>query len=298
MKSSHRKGTLKIAFLLSVMGLLLLEGCATWPGGPDYRLPPITDAPTRQWHPGKIVWHDLLTTDLPAARRFYGELFGWTFREIDGYTEIHHGGRKIGGLLPLQPTAEKPVASQWLMALSVPDLDAALEQVKGSGGRLINGPLDLGPRGTGALIADPAGAHLLLLHARGGDPADRRPDLGDWLWNEVWALKAKPLVDFYRRLGHYEAVLEGEDYRVFVGEGRWRAGLRLIDQPAYAGRWVPVVRVADPAALLDEVRRLGGEVWRAPGEGAADEDTALIADDTGALLILQRWTFTAAGEEE
>ena len=31
---------------------------------------------------GRFVWHDLLTKDVSAARRFYGELFGWRFEDI------------------------------------------------------------------------------------------------------------------------------------------------------------------------------------------------------------------------
>src|SRR5215510_8485289 len=31
---------------------------------------------------GRFVWHDLLTKDVNAAKRFYGELFGWRFEDI------------------------------------------------------------------------------------------------------------------------------------------------------------------------------------------------------------------------
>ena len=30
--------------------------------------------------PGKIIWHDLITHDMAAAQRFYGELFGLDVR--------------------------------------------------------------------------------------------------------------------------------------------------------------------------------------------------------------------------
>jgi len=53
--------------------------------------------------------------------------------------------------------------------------------------------------------------------------------------------------------------------------------------------WVPVVRVADPEATVQRVKELGGVVWIAPGEGPSDGDNALIADTTGALLLIQRW---------
>jgi uncharacterized protein len=33
--------------------------------------------------PGSLTWNDLVTNDTDAASRFYSELFGWTFDEID-----------------------------------------------------------------------------------------------------------------------------------------------------------------------------------------------------------------------
>jgi hypothetical protein len=45
-------------------------------------LPPVTDAPTGERLPGKIIWRDLLTNDPAASQRFYGELFGWEFESV------------------------------------------------------------------------------------------------------------------------------------------------------------------------------------------------------------------------
>src|SRR5688572_19733776 len=33
---------------------------------------------------GKVVWNDLMTEDLDAARRFYGGVLGWTFDNYSG----------------------------------------------------------------------------------------------------------------------------------------------------------------------------------------------------------------------
>jgi len=33
---------------------------------------------------GKVVWNDLITDDIAAARRFYGGMFGWTFVDTTG----------------------------------------------------------------------------------------------------------------------------------------------------------------------------------------------------------------------
>jgi predicted enzyme related to lactoylglutathione lyase len=145
------------------------------------------------------------------------------------------------------------------------------------------------------LIEDPQGAHLVLLHAKGGDPGDAEPAIGEWLWNETWSVFPDKTADFYRSLGRYSSTLRGNGYVVLINEGKWRAGVRRVDQDAFGGRWIPVVRVEDPVPLLEKVKELGGLVLVRPEEN--HNRTALISDNTGALLMLQQWTFPAKGEE-
>lgn len=286
--TNKRAGTGWRAFLLLS---LLLGGCTTMTPESQPPLPAITDTPRGTWHPGKMVWHDLLTPDVDAARRFYGELFGWTFEPRGRYTLVRHDGRRIGGMLAMPEREGKRPLATWLVTLSVPDVDQAVNWTRSRGGEVLNGPVDMPERGRGALIRDPRGAAILVLRARDGDPPDRVPGIGDWLWNERWSIVLDAPTDFYRVLGDYEAVLEGADYRVLVAEGKWRAGIRRIAEQAYAARWVPAVRVADPAALVERVEALGGQVLVRPGEHEGNPDAALITDDQGALLILQRWSF-------
>ncbi len=286
--------------LVFVAGLLAatLTGCALHaPRQPvEPPLPPITEAETGEWHPGKVVWHDLLTPDAAASQRFYGQLFGWTFEPRGRYSLIRHGDRRIGGILALLPRDGQTPVAGWLITLSVPDVDQAANWTRSQGGEVITGPVDMPQRGRGALLRDPNGATVLVLRSKTGDPPDRFPAMGDWLWNERWSRLLDADTAFYRVLGDYEAVLEGADYRVLIGDGRWRLGLRQVGDDSLAERWVPVVRVADPAALLAKVEALGGTVLVRPGEHAANPDAALVADDAGALLILQRWSFPNEGE--
>lgn len=70
----------RLRAVIGVTAMLLLSGCAamqsTPPESETLELVPITSEPTGQHHPGCIVWHDLLTNDLAAAKQFYGGLFG------------------------------------------------------------------------------------------------------------------------------------------------------------------------------------------------------------------------------
>ena len=61
--------------LLALPFLLLLTNCSR----ELPKVPPVTASPSGEYHPGKFVWHDLMTTDVPAVKKFYGDLFGWEF---------------------------------------------------------------------------------------------------------------------------------------------------------------------------------------------------------------------------
>ena len=65
-------------------------------------LPALTQPPSGEHHVGKVVWADLVTPGLDGAKRFYGALFGWTFRAIPGdrdYTLALLDGEPVAGLL-------------------------------------------------------------------------------------------------------------------------------------------------------------------------------------------------------
>jgi hypothetical protein len=81
-----------------------------------------------------VVWWEIETPDPAAAQRFYGELFGWTFRrDFDGpksqlgrdYWIIERDGTGIGGLqaaLPGAPAAQAGVR----LYVEVGDLEAMI----------------------------------------------------------------------------------------------------------------------------------------------------------------------------
>jgi predicted enzyme related to lactoylglutathione lyase len=278
--------------LLSILVLcaLLLTGCAQSDKSAkeqvdetvQFSLTPVTLKPTRQYHPGKIVWHDLLTRDSLAAREFYGKLFGWTFEQHDRYVMILNDTTPIGGILEVPD-----VAPVWLASMSVDDVDKAAAYTQAHGGKVLTGPLDMKQRGRGVLINDPYGATLVLLHAEGGDPDDVEPPFNSWLWNELWSTNPEGSLAFYEALGSYDATLKEESYQILINQDRWRAGLRTVEKN---DKWVPIVRVEDLEAVTAKVTELGGTVWIAPGKIEGDEDTALISDPAGALLMIQRWS--------
>lgn len=252
-------------------------------------LPAITKSATDKHYSGKFVWHDLVTDDVSSAKAFYSGLLGWSFEEEDGYTTIYNRGKLIGGMMEVSSKSGSTAEAVWLPSVSVSNVDSAIDYVSSKKGKVLKGPLDMKERGKGALISDPHGAQLVLLHAKGGDPVDTTPQMGDWLWNELWTHKPKESYEFYRKLGQYDASTQKDNYQILSHKGKWRAGLRHVMKDDLKVRWVPVVRVVDPKMITDKVEKLGGKVLMEAHPSFLDGTVALISDNTGALVIVQRW---------
>ncbi len=279
-----------VAILIFITGSL--SGCANFTdlseSGVDMAQIPITEKPSGKRYPGKFIWHDLLTPDALSAARFYEQLFGWQIEHHGQYAIVRNGDKVIAGILQVEPAAGKTREGVWMASVSVADVDAAASLVTANGGTILKGPLDMAKRGRAVMISDPQRADLVLLQAKGGDPVDTDVQIGDWLWDEIWTDRPETIEKFYREVLGYDKLLSGNDYGVFVHEGQWRAGMRYLQNSKHM-LWVPVVRVADPYAITRQVKDLGGVVWVTPDEAPGNEDIALIADVTGALILVQKW---------
>ena len=123
----------KIRLLLVKGSVLLLAACAST----SINLPAVSESPTSERLPGKIIWHELLTNDPAASKRFYGELFGWQFEGVgmatglgrnSTYTLIWHNGWMIGGMIDTEALNGRTDISQWVVLMSVDDIDAAVKR--------------------------------------------------------------------------------------------------------------------------------------------------------------------------
>lgn len=292
-KSQHITGA-KLLFCLPVL-LALLAGCV------QSKMPPITAQPSQSYHQGKIVWHDLLTPDAEAAQKFYSALFGWSFKRQEGHILAFQDGKAIAGIIPKQANRENPKEANWVLYLSVPDVDGAATLVRNAGGKVLKGPAQMEGRGRYAVIQDPQEAHLVLLKSGSGDPADEAPAINSWLWNELWSSEAPKSVAFYKKLADYsvEPVIneQGDGYWLLLKKGKWRAGIATHPFLKLPSQWVPVIRVSDLQKTAALVRRNGGRVLLAPGHQLCGGTTALLEDPSGAIFMVEIWQPKPEGKE-
>lgn len=124
--------------------------------------------------PGCLGWNELNTRDTPAAKEFYGAVFGWGTQEEDSeragtYTVWTVGEAMVGGMIDVNAIeaahdVELPreIPPNWLVYFGVEDTDTAVDTVNASGGDVRFGPIDI-PVGRFAVVADPAGAVFAIM---------------------------------------------------------------------------------------------------------------------------------------
>ena len=119
---------------------------------------------------GVFSWNELMTTDLEGAKRFYGDLFGWSFEEMpissgplqgQTYVSAKIGEEYAAGLMPMPPGTEG-MGPGWGAYVTVNSLAESLEKVKRLGGKIHLDVTPIPDMGSFAVISDPQGAVISL----------------------------------------------------------------------------------------------------------------------------------------
>jgi len=115
---------------------------------------------------GAFSWTELITNDVPAARKFYGALLGWQFKDMEGspvkYGIISTGEQDIGGMMAT-PAEAKGMPPAWGTYVTVKNVDEVAGKVAGLGGKVLIQPQDIPKVGRFALIQDPQGAMISVI---------------------------------------------------------------------------------------------------------------------------------------
>lgn len=274
---------------------LILAGCST----PAIKLPPIAAEPTGVTRTGQVIWHDLATRDLEGSRDFYGQLFGWEFEQIGfgprKYTVIKHDGAVIGGMFRFEAGENANSTGEWLVNLSTPNLDVAVEAVERAGGRIIEPARDYPDRGRAAFVSDDQDALFVLTQSATGDPPGSVVPLGGWLWNELWTHDHDRARAFYTTVFGYGFESppgpRARAYSILTQAGEPKAGMLELPTVEVRPHWLPFVRVLDVAATVTLAQALQANVLLAPDPNIRDGKIALLQGPTGEPFVVQSYDF-------
>jgi hypothetical protein len=255
-------------------------------------------------HPGKVIWAELVTTDLPAAKHFYGGLFGWTFNNIQAgnshYTVALLEGAPIAGLV--QPAAAAQQHPAWLTFISVRGIREISRNIIAHGGKLLTPPRTYRQRGRQAVYADPQGAVFAVLHSNSGDPPDVLAAPGEWIWSALLTREAGSEAAFYQNVFGYEVFELPEDggtqHLLLATEKYARAVVNELPAAAASQHphWVNFVRVSSVSDAAAKAKTLGGRVLVEPRRDRQGGLMALLADPAGAPFGVLEWNDSANQE--
>ena len=215
---------------------------------------------------GVPCWIDTTHPDAPAAARFYGELFGWDFRETPNGLVGSLDGHDVAGIGG--PPGAPPGGPAWTTYIRVDRADDAVAAVRRAGGRVLAEPSDVDDAGRTATVADPAGAVFRLWEARGRQGSLIVNDGGDGAWN--WSNLQTP----------DPAAVEGFYAEVFGWRTVPLGGTSMWVLPGYLdvlARFDPAIRERHAAGgVPDDFSNCIG--WVAPGADARWTVTFAVSD--------------------
>ncbi|MFJ2648995.1 VOC family protein [Streptomyces sp. NPDC087420] len=232
---------------------------------------------------GTPCWVDVSLPDLEAGKRFYGELFGWTFGDdsdgIDGpaagghYTEAFSEGKRVAGLAAKRD-GRMPTA--WGVYFATPDAAALSRTIRAAGGQMVREPMSLGAFGVVALAADPAGAVFGLWQGGDNTGFEKKGRPGSFCWTEVYTRDKASVDPFYETVFGFRGTDVSDDavdFRMWSPAGTepgqdTAIGGRSVITDAFPvempGHFLNYFAVADCDATAAAVVRLGGRVTAPP----------------------------------
>lgn len=118
---------------------------------------------------GHIVWHDLTVEDASGVKEFYEKVVGWKsanhdMGEYNDYDiNIPDDGECVAGVCHSRGE-NSDIPPQWLIYVTVENVDASAAKCKEMGGEVVDGPRMMGESNF-CVVRDPAGAVLALIEA-------------------------------------------------------------------------------------------------------------------------------------
>lgn len=192
---------------------------------------------------------------------FYGELFGWTMRDVPGgaYTMIDtRGGVGINGRIGKSQTGQ-PWSTFYV---ETDDLRSTLDKANSLGGRTVMPISDFGGAVTTAMFSDPDGLLIGLVLAPSEPPRwdETAPSTGSGepvTWFEILGSDAGRTQRFYGELFGWKVDSSFPGYATAdTGTGRGIQG--GIGGGLRSRRAIVYARVADADQTLNRVEELGG----------------------------------------
>ena len=252
-----------------------------------------------KYEPGQFSWIDLNAHDAAAAKRFYGELFGW--ETIDNptdqggvYTQFTSSGQMVAGLGEMgEEMKAAGVPPHWNSYVTVADVDQAAQRARDLGAELRLPPMQVMTAGRMAILVDPTGAQLSLWQPGDHVGSGIVNEPVSLCWNELATRDVEAAKRFYADLfgWQFEVIPGGQGpYQMIMCNGRANGGIAQMTDAwpaAVPAHWAAFIAVEDCDATVAVLRELGGELRSGPIDVGAGR-FAVVTDPSGAGFTVMK----------
>jgi uncharacterized protein len=252
---------------------------------------------------GKFVWHQLMTRDVPGAKKFYSKLAGWKAQPwpLDpNYTVCQADIGPVAGIMAIPADMSADVPSHWLQYIGTRDVDGTAEAAVRAGGSVVKPPSDMPGAGRYALLQDPQGAMFAILdpeNARAESPG--APSPGSFSWHELATSDNEAAFAFYSTLFGWDAIRRMDmgpagTYLIFGWNGQERGGMYITaPNMPLPPNWLPYVNVPSADAGFALAISTGAKAMMAPMDVPGGSRIASFMDSAGAAFAVH--SLPAAG---
>ena len=257
--------------------------------------------------PGEFCWIELATADQAAARDFYGQIFGWTFKDTpigpnDFYTIFQLQGRDAAAACILRPEqTSRGIPSHWNLYIAVESADATAAQATRLGGTVLAPPFDVFDAGRMAVIQDPTGATFSLWQAKKNPGIGITGLDGTLCWADLNTPDRARAGQFYSDLFGWQITKEDEDsahnyWHIKNGE-EFIGGIPPCEhQPAgVLAHWLAYFFVSDCDATSAKAKELGAKLYMPPTDFEDVGRISVIGDPQGATFAIFKAAARRAG---
>ena len=249
-----------------------------------------------KYEPGTPCWIELATTDIEAAKKFYGDVLGWKEyevggEEVGGYTTPMIDGHRVAGMMTQMEEQKKMgVPPHWATYVSVTSADDTTKKVAGLGGTVILEPMDVMDIGRMAVFLDSEGAAICAWQPKQHQGSEIVNEPGTFTWSELYTKDPNKAKAFYSGLFGWKP----ETHEGPMNYTEWKVGDRSVggmieiapEMGPMPPNWLTYFAVADTDDTAAKAKKAGGAMMMEPMDIPNVGRFAVIADPQGAVFAV------------
>lgn len=241
----------------------------------------------RTYPNGVTCWIAAEERDPVAASRFYGRLFGWTFRNIvppgaPVYSMAALDGSDVGAITV---TGDSGFA-RWVTFVATDDVDETAAEIELAGGTVLAAPRDAGNDGRTATVLDPLGAEFRLWQAKDHPGSQVVNSPGTWNFSDLQSTDPDAAKRFYSRVFGWHYLGFGPTVESMIAVPGYGDHLASTADPQIYERQAGAPEgFADVIGAVDAAPVGQPDRWRVKFSVASRSDSMALAERLGGTVL-------------